>query len=308
MNNRISKRALGRIGFLLAVSGLLIGLSLNRVARPIARAASSVTIFAVTTNNTLINFDSSTPGTISSTVTITGLVAGENIVGIDFRPATGQLYAEALNGAGNHVYIINTNTGTATAVSGINFTPPLSGTSFGFDFNPAVDRIRTVANTDQNMRLNPNTGTVVAVDTVLAYASGDLNFGANPNIVGAGYTNNMAGTLTTTLYVIDSTLGILARQGGVGGIPSANSGELTTIGLLGFVTSPLVGLDIAWDGTAYASMTDASGSPTNSKLFTINLATGAATFVGIIGNGSTGRIRDLAARVVVRVYLPLVLK
>ena len=311
MSRPISSRMLRWITYLLAMGGLLVALSLNRVSTPEAHAASSassVSIFALTTNNTLVQFNSATPGTIISTVPISGIVAGENIVGIDFRPATGQLFAAAFNGASNHVYVINLNTGVATVVTGTNFTPALSGTSFGFDFNPVVDRIRIVADTDQNLRLNPSTGLVAAVDTPLAYASGDLHFGANPNVVGAGYANNIAGTMTTTLYVIDSILNILARQGGVGGTPSANSGQLTTIGILGFITSPLVGLDIAWDGTAYASLTDSSGSPTNSKLFTINLTTGAATFVGTIGGGATGRIRDLAVRTVRRIYLPIVLK
>jgi hypothetical protein len=308
MSRPISSRPLRWITYLLAIGGLLIALSLNRVSAPEAHAASSVSIFALTTNNTLVQFNSATPGTIISTVPITGIVVGENIVGIDFRPATGQLFAAAFNGASNHVYVINPNTGVAMVVTGTNFTPALSGTNFGFDFNPVADRIRVVADSDQNLRLNPSTGLVVTADTPLAYASGDPHFGANPNVVGAGYTNNIAGTTTTTLYVIDSTLNILARQGGVGGTPSANTGQLTTIGLLGFLTSPLVGLDIAWDGTAYASLTDSSGSPTNSKLFTINLTTGAATFIGTIGGGATGRIRDLAVRTLGRVYLPIVLK
>ena len=47
------------------------------------------------------------------------------------------------------------------------FTPALSGTAFGFDFNPTVDRIRVVSDTGQNLRLNPDTGAVAAVDGAL---------------------------------------------------------------------------------------------------------------------------------------------
>ena len=68
------------------------------------------------------------------------------------------------------------------------------GTSFGFDFNPAVDRIRIVSNTGQNLRFNPNDG-VVNVD-------GNLNPGT-PSISAAAYTNNFAGTATTSLFAID---------------------------------------------------------------------------------------------------------
>jgi hypothetical protein len=103
-------------------------------------------------------------------------------------------------------------------------------------------------------------------------------------------------------------LDILARQGGVGGTPSANGGQLSTIGSLGFNTSALVGLDITEDGTVLASLTSPLLGTTNSQLFTLNLATGAATLVGTIGDGSTGRIRALAAFIPSRVYLPIVIK
>src|SRR5688572_27549925 len=51
------------------------------------------TVFGVTDSNALIQFDSATPGTIVSSTPITGLVAGDSIQGIDYRPATGQLFA-----------------------------------------------------------------------------------------------------------------------------------------------------------------------------------------------------------------------
>ena len=54
-------------------------------------AATEGTIFAVTAGNRLISFRQETPGAINSNVAITGLAAGEIIVGIDFRPRTGQL-------------------------------------------------------------------------------------------------------------------------------------------------------------------------------------------------------------------------
>src|SRR5262249_25335120 len=68
------------------------------------------TIFGVTNANQLISFNSATPGTIISNVSITGLVAGDNIVGMDFRPATEQLYGFSQTG---RLYIIDTTTGSA---------------------------------------------------------------------------------------------------------------------------------------------------------------------------------------------------
>jgi hypothetical protein len=81
------------------------------------------------------------------------------------------------------------------------FTPAVNGTSFGFDFNPVPDRLRFVTDADQDLRLNPNDGTVAGTDGTLAFSAmmpTDPNAGTNPNVVGSAYTNNFSGTTTTT--------------------------------------------------------------------------------------------------------------
>ena len=161
---------------------------------------SAATIFGLTGTNQLVRFDSSTPGTVMTVGTITGTQVGENIVGIDFRPATGQLFGL---GSNSRIYIISRTTAAATFVG--TLTTPLNGTNFGFDFNPTVDRIRIVSEADQNLRANPNDGTNL-VDGTLAYAAGDANAGQNPNITAAGYTNSFGGATTTQLFDIDSNL------------------------------------------------------------------------------------------------------
>jgi hypothetical protein len=262
---------LTRIGMTLVFGALCAG----------APMASAELVTGLTVTNTLVTFDSATPGAVSAPVAITGLSAGEFLVAIDRRPATGQLYGL---GSASHLYVINTVTGSATQV-GSSGAFTLNGTAFGFDFNPTVDRIRVTSTTTQNLRLNPNDGTLAATDSALAYATGDANFGATPRIVGSAYTNNFSAATTTTLYDIDSNLDILATQ-----IPP-NNGVLNTVGALGFNTSDLVGFDISGlTGTAFASLT-APGAP-SSSLFTVNLATGAGTLVGTIG--ASGALLDIA--------------
>ena len=234
------------------------------------------TIYALSTTNTLISFDSATPGTVSSPIPITGLVGGETIMAIDFRPSNGLLYALSNQ---SRLYTINRTTGAATLV-GSGFTPALNGTEFGFDFNPVVDLIRVVSNASENIRLNPNTGAVFATDTFLN--------GATTRAVGAAYTNNFNGATSTTLYDIDSASDILTTQGGPNGIPSPNTGQLFLVGTLGVDTSDLVGFDISTGGTAFASLTT-GGIP---ALYTVNLTNGATTLVGAIGGGL--QIRDIA--------------
>ncbi len=249
----------------------------------------TTTILAVTAANNLISFNASTPGSIASSVAITGLGQGETIAGIDFRPRNNQLYAVT---SASRIYTINTTTGAATTIGTAAFTPTLSGAAFGVDFNPVPDRIRLVSDVEQNLRLHPDTGVVAGTDMTLIYATGDANAAANPNVVGAAYTNNFNAPATTTLFGIDSNLDILVRQGSVGGAPdSPNNGRLSTIGPLGVNTTDQVGFDIqAPNDVAYASLT--TQGATTSSLYSINLNTGAAILIGAIGGNAI--VRDIA--------------
>src|SRR5262249_46734491 len=230
-------------------------------------------------------------GMINSVRFITGLSQGESVVGIDFRPANGQLYATT---TANRLYTINPSNGSATPVGSAALTTALSGQSFGFDFNPTVDRIRLVSNAGQDLRLNPNNAAVAGVDGMLAFAAGDPNAGQTPNVVGSAYTNNFAGSTATTLYGIDSNRDALVTQGTAVGVTPAvspNTGQLFTVGGLGVDTNDMVGFDISpVTNAAFASLTPPGSRVSN--LYTINLTTGAATLVGPIGG--RGLVRDIA--------------
>src|SRR4030095_1530123 len=165
----------------------------------------------------------------------------------------------------------------------------------GFDFNPVVDLIRLVTSTGQNLRINPDTGAVVAEDTTIAFAAGDPNAGLAPNVSAAAYSNNVIGAMSTTLYIITNlnfsgSPSILATQGSPGGTPvSPNTGRLFTVANISGIFTEPAGLDIAPDGTAYALI---NGTDTFNRFFTVNLTTGAlsnfATF------GQIFKMRDLA--------------
>ncbi|MDQ4119962.1 MAG: DUF4394 domain-containing protein [Acidobacteriota bacterium] len=230
----------------------------------LSSAAYAIPAYGVTTTNQLVRFDTTTPNNATVIGSITGLQVAEDILGIDFRPANGQLYAL---GSSSRLYTINLITGAATPV-GAAGAFSLSGGSYGFDFNPTVDRIRVVSNAGQNLRLNPNDGTLTAVDT-------NLNPGS-PAVTAAAYTNNVQGATTTTLYVIDTNSNTLFIQN------PPNNGTLVSVGGLGVATTSNNGFDIAADGTAYAAIA-VSGT---TRLYTVNLTTGAATLVGVIGDGT----------------------
>lgn len=227
--------------------------NINGLAIPTSPVA-----FAVDESNNLLAFNFMSVGTPISKP-ITGLQTGETVVGIDFRPVNGQLYAL---GSSSRIYVLNTSSGAATAVGTLPFTTLLVGTSFGFDFNPTVDRIRCIGNLGLNLRLHPETGLVAAVD-------GILNPGT-PTVTASAYTNNFAGATTTVLYNIDSATDKLYKQ------DPPNNGTQVEVGSLGINVENASGFDIgSRSGMAYAALKVGSSS----SIYTINLTTGAATKV-----------------------------
>lgn len=252
-------------------------LAATALAAATAFPAAAVPFAGLVGGNQLVGFDSATPGTITSTLNVTGLNAGDSLVGIDTRPATGQFYAL---GSQSSLYTINTSTGAATFVA--TSSTPISGSNFGFAFNPVPDRIRIVSNTDQSLRVNPDTGAAI-VDGSLAYAAGDPNAGANPNVTSVAYRNQVPGMVATTeLYGIDTVLDVLVT------IDPPNAGTLNTDGPLGINVSDVAGFDIVGNNDAFASLNLVGGGPTG--FYSINLDTGAATFIGAF----TRNVADIA--------------
>lgn len=228
-----------------------------------------IEFFGLTSANSIVKYNANDTETVISTTSITGLQGGENLLAIDFRPATGQLYGL---GSTSRLYLINKNTGAATAIGAAPFTPALAGSLTGFDFNPTVDRIRVVTSSGLNLRLNPETGAVAATDT-------SLNPGT-PNIGSAAYTNNNSGATTTELFVIDNTTKMLYKQ------DPPNAGTLTAIGSLNISNSITGdgGFDIASDGLALASFTTGSSN----HLYLMNLTSGKAEDLGELATSIIG--------------------
>jgi hypothetical protein len=252
-----------------------------------ARAEKAV---AVTASHQLIRFNAGQPQKIISSKPILGLQASEVILGIDFRISKDTLYAL---GSSGRLYTLNEDSGQLTQVGSGTFAARLDGTMFGFDFNPTVDRIRVISNTGQNLRLHPDTGAVVdsnpnvegvQIDGVLAYASGDANTGKKPSIVGAAYSYNKADPKITTNYALDAATGSLVTQGsreGTTPVVSPNTGQLFTVGKLG-VNFEDAAFDIqALSDVAFAAV--AGKELKGTRLYTLDVKTGAAQFIGTLG-------------------------
>ena len=190
-----------------------------------------ILVYGLTAANELVSFNAKTPTTFISKKPITNLGSGEKILSIDFRPATGELYAVS---SASKFYVINTTTSAARNI-GTTFTPAISGSTASIDFNPTVDRIRLVTNTGQNLRLNPETGAVAAIDGSIA---------ATSSVTGVAYTNSKSGATTTVLYDIDVTNGKLFKQ------DPPNNGTLVEVGNLEMAFTGQVAFDISADNNA----------------------------------------------------------
>jgi Domain of unknown function (DUF4394) len=258
-----------------ALVSLLVILGVS-AAPAVAQTTGQPVLALLQGTNTLVRFTTAAPGTLDPPVIVTGLVSGDTLKAIDYRPANGLLYALATD-ASNAVrlYTINATTGVATGV-GSTVTLATPGTFWDINFNPVVDRVRVVNDQDENARLVPDTGALAGDDTNLSPPTVSVD--------AVAYTNPVAGATTTTLYALNQATNSLAIIGGLLGNPSPNTGVVTDIGPLGvtFAGSPTA-LDIATTNEAFAVLRPVSGA---TSLYSINLTTGAATLVGAVGDGT----------------------
>jgi hypothetical protein len=229
------------------------------------------TLHVLTKRMDLLTINAGQPRKIRQSVAVTGLAPGDTLVGIDYRVTKGVLYAVSLKGA---VYTLDATTGALKAVSAKPLDKPLEGTTFGVDFNPVADRIRVVSNTG-------------FTDPALAYAPSDVQAAFKPDVVAAAYTYNKKDEKLTTNYAIDRRAGYLVTQGSVEGVQpvvSPNTGQLRTVGPLGLGPLTNASFDIAdVTGAAFAAINTAAQAAT--RLYLVNLATGKAELLGIVGTG-----------------------
>jgi len=216
-------------------------------------------------DNDVVGFDSSNPGAILFDHPITGLAASESIRGIDYW--NGTVYA--LGSAGN-LYNLNYNTGQATLIgSGLGVV--LNGASYGVENDP--NGFHIVSELGQNLNANRTTGAATV-----------------------GPAINPSGTFLSALayrpsngqmYGIDSSANTL-------GTFNPATGAYSTIGPLGFDVARNNGFDISGaSGIAYLA-SGATSSDVQANLYAVNLTTGLATLLGLVGQvGDNTLLRGL---------------
>ncbi len=226
--------------------------------------------YAVTSAGRLVHFANNEYGRLSWAVDLSGLGSAK-IIGVDFRPADGKLYALTDQAS---IYTVDPMTGAASAKSTLAADPADTTNPFtalpaelGIDFDPVTDRMRIVSSTGQNLRVDVDTG-LVTTDAVIN--------GSSTGYTALAHNNNIAPACRTTLYAIDVATNRFLTQ-------TPNTGNAVGVGGLGFDATATSGFDVVTsaDGksTAIALLTvgGVSGS------YAIDLGSGKGTLQRVVG-------------------------
>lgn len=243
-----------------------------------------LTVTALGSDNRLYTFDPRTPNTLATNVAITGLNPGENILGMDVRPADGQLWALSSTA---RLYTLNPTTGAATfrvalSADATDLTAPFtaldSSATLSVDFNPVPDRMRVITPAGLNLRINVATGATIT--------DGSINRVSGPaSVLAAAYTNNFAGTTATQLFNLEGTNDVLTLQN------PPNDGTLTNIGTgLGLDITGAAALDIAGGENGLVLAAVRVGTSGAMELRSVNLTTGATA---LYPTGSTAALSQI---------------
>jgi hypothetical protein len=201
------------------------------------------------------------------------------VLGIDIRPADGQLYGVSTS---RQVFTIDPSNGNATPKSQLSQAFP-ANVQASVDFNPALDRLRMIGTDATNWSVSVDDG-VVTPQTALTFVQPNPFGGAGtPSVVAAAYINNRAGTKATLLFDIERSTKAIYLQ-----LPPP-AGTLNAVAPTSFNLNP-IGFDIR---------TDSKGNNTgfvtnNGRLLTVGFLSGNVTASTSIAGLPSG-VRDLAA-------------
>ena len=217
--------------------------------------------------------------TETATVTASMPVKGvDRLLGIDLRPATGQLIGVTST---FDIVEIDIATGDATVISTMDKELPVAdGAPVIVDFNPMANKLRFMSGTT-NHRVDIESG-AVTVDGSLAFEGADMHAGEAPAIAAAAYINSYGTPDKTAMFDIDSTIVALIQQ------TSPNDGTLAAIGKLGIEASETYAFDIATD----AEGTNTAWLATGGTLNTVSLETGKIMESWEI-SGAEAALRDI---------------
>jgi hypothetical protein len=231
----------------------------------------------VLTDGALYSFSTVNPA-LAAPTPITGVRAGEALVGLDVRPVNGLLYTLGVDAVAftMSLYLLSPETGLAVPVGERAYLFDLADprlVHYGLDFDPVTDRLRVTTARDRginglNFRLDPNTGALVQQDVRIQ----DTIF----EIDDVAFTSNRPTATATTLYTLSAAEDTLYIQSPPNsGLQTAAVPLNTDLGLVyGFDIDPTVDVSTSnapvTTGSGFAAVSTAGGR----GVVTIDLVTG----------------------------------
>jgi Domain of unknown function (DUF4394)/PEP-CTERM motif len=243
----------------------------------VAGVAHAAPLVGLTSSNELAFIDTNNIAG-ATRVAITGLAAGDRLVGIDLRPGNNLIYGVSLS---NQLYTVDPFSGAASFVAALSTAIVNPGLGYGIDFNPVADfgggpSLRFVSSAGNNYAINANTGVVGNLAGMIA-----------PGFSGVSYSNSVtlpsAAPPNTQLYYINSNDDTLSVALG-----AFNTPTITTIGSLGIDVLQANGFEVLPGGTAFAALNVDAGTSLTTGIYGINLSSGAATFLGTFNGTLSG--------------------
>ncbi len=241
-----------------------------------AASAQAVTLVGLTSANQLAMIDTANIAA-STTTAITGLAAGDRLVGIDLRPSNGKIYGISLS---NNIYTVSESTGAVSFVAALNAAVINPSLGYGIDFNPVNVfsgnvALRLVSSAGNNYAVNLN-GTV-----------GNMASNIGSGFTAVGYSNSVvmpaAAPASTALYYINSSTDMLMMA------PSAfNAPTINAVGALGVDVLKANGFELTGNNMAYAALNLDDGTSLATGIYSISLSTGAATLLGTYNGTLSG--------------------
>jgi MYXO-CTERM domain-containing protein len=266
----------------------------------VAVPSQALTLLGLNSQNQLVKLD---PMNAAAAVNldITGLAAGERLIGIDTRPSNGKVYGIS---TGNQLYTLNESTGAATWVAALSTAVINPALAYGIDFNPAADlagntSLRLVSSAGDNHAVNANTGVVGNLANKIA-----TGFSA------VAYANSFVGATappaSTQLYYIDSAADTLSMAPG-----AFNTPTIGQVGNLGVDVLRANGFEVVGSSLAFAALNVDDGL-LGTGLYSVNLGTGAATFLsrytGTLNGLTVSAVPEPGMAALMLLGLPLLLR
>lgn len=228
-----------------------------------AATAPALVLTGVTTENQLVTFDTSAPGTYLSTTPISGLASPlASIINLTYHAGNGSYY-----GLDNNANFYQISSSGSAVLLNDTFAP--NGFSGGLAYDPFTDNL--IFGTVLSEHFTLTAAGLASSNPDFIYGTGDANSALNPSVFAMAID-----PITGEAFFLDNETGTLSQSF------DPALAELFTTGNLGVTVTDFGALVVDEDGNLFASL---STDALSSSLYSIDKTTGEATLIGNFAGG-----------------------